>query len=61
MRTMLTENTRNAVLVIESVDPQRHEVLTEAANTLARLISGYLNGQVRIAFINIKNREALLR
>lgn len=34
-RTMLTENTRRAIAVIESVDPSRHQELQEAVNALA--------------------------
>lgn len=59
-RTMLTEKTKNAVLVIESVDTERHGDLIEAANTLASFIRKYLGGQVHISFLNIDNREASL-
>lgn len=33
-RTMLTHQTRNAIAVIESVDPSRHDVLVEALDSL---------------------------
>ena len=33
-RTMITPQTRNAIAIIESVDPSRHDVLEEALDTL---------------------------
>ena len=59
-RTMLTENTRNAILVIESVDPSRHEDLIAAANRLASLSEKYLGGQSKVAILNDENREISL-
>lgn len=60
VRTMLTENTKNAVLVIESVDTARHEILIEAANKLASLTKKFLGGTVSVTFLNIDHREAVL-
>ncbi len=59
-RTMLTENTRNAILVIESVDPSRHEDLIAAANRLASLSEKYLGGQSKVAILTGENREISL-
>ena len=59
-RTMLTEKTKNAVLVIESVDPARHDDLLEAANALASLVKEHLGGKVDMSLLNIDNREVLL-
>ena len=61
VRTMLTENTKNAVLVIESVDVSKHDDLIEAANNLASLVKNYLDGSVSITFLDIYNKEALLQ
>jgi DNA/RNA-binding domain of Phe-tRNA-synthetase-like protein len=42
---MLTEKTRNAILVIESVDPARDEDLERALKTLAGYVESYLGGK----------------
>lgn len=43
-RTMLTEDTKNAFLIIESVDPGRSEALRAALDELARRIRTFLGG-----------------
>jgi DNA/RNA-binding domain of Phe-tRNA-synthetase-like protein len=47
-RTMLTENTKNAFLILESVDPERSEDLDNAIWTLAKNIQKYLGGEVEV-------------
>ena len=47
-RTMLTEDTVNAFLIIESVDPDRSEDLEAAATSLAALTQKYLGGTVEV-------------
>jgi len=59
-RTMLTENTVNAFLIIESVDPDRKNDLAAAAAALAELTQKYLGGSTEIALLNITNREITL-
>lgn len=59
-RTMLTENTTNAFLIIESVDPSRKSDLEAAAGSLAELTQKYLGGSTEIAILNISNRELTL-
>lgn len=59
-RTMLTENTQNAVLIIESVDPARHDDLIEAANKLASLVEKHLEGSASVTLLSIDNREVSL-
>ena len=59
-RTMLTENTVNAFLIIESVDPDRKNDLEAAAASLAELTRKYLGGSVEIAHMNNDNRELIL-
>lgn len=59
-RTMLTENTVNAFLIIESVDPDKRSDLESAALSLAELTKKYLGGTVEIAHMNIVSRELTL-
>ena len=47
-RTMLTEDTRNAFLVIESVDPSRHDDLAAALDTLAAWIEKTVGGTIAV-------------
>lgn len=59
-RTMLTEETENAFLIIESVDPDRSEDVRKAAKELAELTKKYLGGTTTIEYLNINNRELTL-
>jgi DNA/RNA-binding domain of Phe-tRNA-synthetase-like protein len=59
-RTMLTEDTKNAFLVIESVDPERSEELKSASEALAELIEKYLGGTVKIEYMGISKSEISL-
>lgn len=56
-RTMLTEDTVNAFLIIESVDPDRSGDLEAAAKSLAELSQKYLGGEVEIHLMDRENRE----
>lgn len=56
-RTMLTENTRNAFLVMESVNPERSDHLREALDTLAAWTQKYVGGTTRITILNRDNVE----
>lgn len=56
-RTMLTEDTRNAFLIIESVDSERSGDLRTAAESLAELTVRYLGGTADITYMNISNSE----
>lgn len=56
-RTMLTDDTVNAFLIIESVDSLRNKDLVEAAEMLAGLTKKFLGGSVEISFMDIGNRE----
>jgi DNA/RNA-binding domain of Phe-tRNA-synthetase-like protein len=60
LRTMLTEDTVNAFLVIESVDPERGETLRAAAETLAEEIEKFLGGRTEIAYLNADRRETAI-
>lgn len=59
-RTMLTENTTDAFLIIESVDPGRREDLAAAARALANLTAKYLGGTAEVALLTNNNRELVL-
>lgn len=56
-RTMLTEDTVNAFLIIESVDPDRHEDLRKATEELAECTQKFLGGTTEIIYMNINNKE----
>ena len=56
-RTMLTESTKNAFLVMESVDPKRSEHLREALDMLAIWTQKYLGGTTNIEILNRNNVE----
>lgn len=59
-RTMLTAATRNAFLIIESVDPSRRQDVSEAASELARLTTEFLGGVASIHVLDAANREVPL-
>lgn len=59
-RTMLTEDTENAFLIIESVDPDKSDDLEAAASLLSNLTKKYLGGSAEISFMNIVDRELTL-
>ncbi|MBR7147213.1 MAG: B3/4 domain-containing protein [Firmicutes bacterium] len=50
-RTMLTEDTVNAILVIECVDPSRRDVLNQAVADLADLVPKFLGGETEAAIL----------
>lgn len=57
-RTMLTEETTNAFLIIESVDPERHDDLITALNELEEKTISQVGGKVTAkTVINTDNRE----
>jgi DNA/RNA-binding domain of Phe-tRNA-synthetase-like protein len=59
-RTMLTEDTVNAFLVIESVDPERSDELRAAAETLASLTEKFLGGRTELIYLDANRREAVI-
>lgn len=59
-RTMLTKNTVNAFLIIESVDPDKSDDLKAAAIKLAELTTKYLGGTTEVIHLNQSNREMTL-
>jgi DNA/RNA-binding domain of Phe-tRNA-synthetase-like protein len=57
---MLTEDTVNAFLVMESVDPERSGALREAAKTLADRIEKFLGGRTEIVCLDADRRETAI-
>ena len=57
VRTMLTENTKNAFLCIELVDESRIETLNNALNDLAEAVQKNLGGICTISILDIENKE----
>lgn len=61
MRTALTDNTRNAFLIVECVDPDRLEDCRAAANELASLVEQHLGGTIAVKdLVTIDHREVVI-
>lgn len=58
VRTMLTENTKNAILCMELVDESRLEDFKNALKDLSRLVEENLGGTSKILILDINNNEA---
>lgn len=56
-RTMLTEDTKNAFLIIESVDPERHDEFVAATEELDSLVRKYFGCDTKVHYLNTGNRE----
>lgn len=56
-RTMLTEETRNAFLCIESVDAGREGEFMAALHELSDLVPRYLGGEAKLYILDMNNRE----
>lgn len=56
-RIIRTEDTADAFLIMESINPDRNRELKDAAEALAKLINKYLNGITAIYYMNKKNKE----
>ena len=60
-RTMLTGNTKNAFMIIESVDPGRHGDLVEALDLMEENAVKYLGAKALVKTILTKeNREVMI-
>jgi DNA/RNA-binding domain of Phe-tRNA-synthetase-like protein len=57
VRTMLTEDTKNAFLIIESVDENRTEDLQNAIKDLANLVQQNLGGICTTSVLHINNKS----
>lgn len=60
MRTILTENTKNAFLCIEVVDETRTDDLHMALKELSELVSTHLGGTAKIEVLDRNNREVTI-
>lgn len=57
VRTMLTENTKNAFLCIELVNERRLSEFENALDELARSVQDNLGGTYKISILDINNKE----
>ena len=59
-RTMLTEDTENALLIIESVNPKMHDTMVLAMEELRASVEKYLGGSAEIQYISRDNKEIII-
>ncbi|WP_283690450.1 B3/B4 domain-containing protein [Clostridium perfringens] len=60
VRTMLTEDTKNAFLCIELVDENREKDFENALKELSQLVEKNLGGKSEISILYINNKEAII-
>ncbi|WP_283704236.1 B3/B4 domain-containing protein [Clostridium perfringens] len=60
VRTMLTENTKNAFLCIELVDENREKEFENALKELSQLVEKNLGGKSEVSILHINNKEAII-
>ncbi|ELC8453184.1 B3/4 domain-containing protein [Clostridium perfringens] len=60
VRTMLTEDTKNAFLCIELVDEKREKEFENALKELSQLVEKNLCGKSEISILHINNKEAII-
>lgn len=60
VRTMLTENTKNAFLCIELVDANREEDFENALKALAKTVKDNLGGAYKVSILDINNKEVTI-
>lgn len=60
VRTMLTEDTKNAFLCIELVDEKREKDFENALKELSQLVEKNLGGKSEISILHINNKEAII-
>ncbi|CCJ33596.1 B3/B4 domain-containing protein [Caloramator australicus] len=61
VRTMITENTKNAFLCIELIDEKRTEAFENALKDLAKTVQDNLGGTCKISILDINNKEILIK
>lgn len=61
VRTLLTEDTKNAFLIIECVDEKRMDVLQQAVNDLSQQVQNHLGGTCDVSIMDIKNKELIIQ
>ena len=60
VRTLLTEDTKNAFLCIELVDENREKDFENALKELSQLVEKNLGGKSEISILHINNKEAII-
>lgn len=60
VRTMLTENTKNAFLCIELIDETRVKEFEDALDTLAKTVQDNLGGNCKISTLDINNKSVVI-
>ena len=60
VRTMLTEDTKNAFLCIELTDEKRTEEFENALKDLSKMVQENLGGTCKISILDINNKEVLI-
>lgn len=60
-RTLLTEDTKNAFMIIELVDINRIDDFNKALNELSNLIKANLNAETKIEILDINNKEIVIK
>lgn len=60
VRTMLTEDTKNAFLCIELVNENREKEFENALKELSQLVEENLGGKSEISILHINNKEAII-
>ncbi|HHD2594797.1 B3/4 domain-containing protein [Clostridium perfringens] len=60
VRTMLTEDTKNAFLCIELVDENREKDFENALKELSQLVEENLGGKSEVSILHINNKEAII-
>ncbi len=60
VRTMLTENTKNAFLCIELIDEKRIEEFENALKDLEKAVQDNLGGTCKVSILDINNKEVTI-
>lgn len=60
VRTMLTEDTKNAFLCIELVDEKRVEEFESALKDLSKMVEDNLGGTCKVSILDINNKEVTI-
>jgi len=60
VRTMLTENTKNAFLCIELIDEKRSEEFENALKDLEKAVQDNLGGTCKVSILDINNKEVTI-
>lgn len=61
VRTMLTENTKNALLCIELIDERRSKEFENALKDLAKIVQDNLGGTCEISILDTNNKEVSIK